>query len=65
MMDVENQLKKRNFVRVHNGYIVNLRFVEKITYKNVRLSAGIEINLARDRVKDVKRIFQKYLGSIR
>lgn len=65
MIDIESQLNRRNFIRVHNGYIVNLRFVEKITYKSVRLSTGNEINLARDRVSDVKRAFQKYLGSIR
>jgi two-component system, LytTR family, response regulator len=59
LSDLEERLDRRRFVRIHRGTIVNVAFVQEI-YPGiegvvVRLKdGGPELNVARDRVKELK-----------
>lgn len=61
--DAEKQLSPLYFVRSQNGAIINCRFIEKITSRDVILHDGEKIHISRDRQDYVKSIFQEFLRS--
>ncbi len=61
--DAEKQLSPLYFVRIQNGAIINCRFIEKITSRDVVLRDGEKIHISRDRQDYVKSIFQEFIRS--
>lgn len=61
--EVEKQLSPLYFVRVQNGAVINCRFIEKITSRDVVLSGGEKIHISRDRQDYVRNIFQEFIRS--
>lgn len=57
--DLEQQLLPFGFIRIHKGFLVNYRFVAKITSRSVLLDTGGDIPIGRNRVKEVR---EKYLA---
>lgn len=53
--ELENQLEssKFSFLRIHQSYLVNYRFIEKIGLTKVRLINGIELQISEDRKKNI------------
>ena len=59
--DAEQQLVPYNFVRIQNGILVNLRFVSKVTSREVILLDGKKYPLGRNRIDNVRNEFQKFM----
>lgn len=57
MQDLEKELSGRGFVRVHAGYMVNLRHCHSLEKNEVVLREGLRIPVSRDRRKIVKEQF--------
>ncbi len=62
MSDMEQIFGDKGFVRVQAGYIVNLRYVDRVRYKDLLMTSGECITVSRDRLEEVKR---KHLEFIR
>lgn len=54
----------KDFVRIHQSYLVNLRFVKKITGNNLLLFNNITLPIARARLKEVRNMVALYKGDI-
>ena len=61
--DAEKQLSHLYFIRVQSGYIVNCRFISKITSRDVILISGECIHMSRDRIENIKNEFQRFIRS--
>ena len=61
--NAEEQLLGKNIIRVQKGFLVNCRFISKITSREVILTNGRKIHLSRDRISSVKDEFQRFLRS--
>ena len=60
MDELEKELTKYDIVRTHKGYLVNLKYVQRIDAKGVTLPAGV-VGLSRTKVQEVKAQYLKYL----
>ena len=54
LKDVENQGRKYGFIRIHQSYLVNFRFITIVNYKGVHLDNGSVLPLGRGRYENVK-----------
>lgn len=63
-----NQLEKEfsiyNFIRIHSGYLVNLRYVYSIENISLILSNNTVLPVSRHRIKEVKRAFHENLRGV-
>lgn len=50
LRELEAQLVPHGFIRIHKGFLVNYRFIHKITSRSVRLDTGAELPIGRDRL---------------
>ena len=62
--DAETQLSDHYVVRVQKGILVNLKFVSRVTSRNILLTTGAELSLGRDRIETVKNKFMLYVREI-
>lgn len=62
MADLEQIFSSKGFVRVQSGYIVNLRHVDRVRYKDILMNNGECISVSRERLEDIK---QRHLEFIR
>ena len=61
MKDVENELKDKGFIRSNNCYLVNLKFIKKITNNSLFIN-NEELQLSRNKRKDVLIALNEYIG---
>ena len=61
MNSIEQELKKYDFVRVHKGYLVNMRYIKKIEKNEIELSDGNKAYISRGKANDTKEAFAHYL----
>lgn len=61
--EIEEDLKKYGFVRIHQSYLVNMRYVEKISSYVMRLTTGKELSVPKARYQEVKRQFVQYMSA--
>lgn len=61
LKDVEQMLLPYYFVRVDNGCLLNIGYVQRIEESRVSLLDGTEITISRRRKKDVEQMYQKYI----
>ena len=61
---VEKQLKngKIPFLRIHQSFLVNYRFVQKISFTKVVLTDGTELHISEDRQKTIRAKYNELLG---
>ena len=61
--DFENKLSKNDIIKVYKGYLINLKFVQKIENKGVVMNYkdGVLINISRSKVQEIKTIYLNYL----
>ena len=52
--DLEEMLIPLGFIRVHKGFLVNYRYIRKITSRSVTLDNGAELPIGRDRLKQAR-----------
>lgn len=63
--NIENQLSKHWFVRVHSRYLINCRMISTIEKAECILTNGEKIPISRSKMAHTKEKFQNYLRSIR
>lgn len=58
--EIEEELAPYGFVRVHQSYLVNMRYVDKISSYLMRLITGKEISVPKSRYPKVKEMYAMY-----
>lgn len=61
--EIENELKRMGFVRVHLSFLVNMRYIDKISSYVLSLTNGKEISVPKSRYQEVKRRYALYKGA--
>lgn len=66
MKELEANLEQYDIVRVFQGYLVNLKYVQRIerTGVVVNYKDGVTINISRDKVQELKAIYLNYLRKV-
>lgn len=57
MKELEKMLVPIGFIRIHNGYLVNYKFIKKISGEEIVLKPDIVLPVARNRSKQVRESF--------
>ena len=60
--EIEEELKGTDFIRVHQSFLVNMRYVAKISSYTLTLTSGEVFSVPKVRYSQVKRNFMKYKG---
>lgn len=55
--DVVEKLKDKNFVKIHRGCLVNVKYIKSISKKNIILQDGEELIASRYRIRDIEIVF--------
>ena len=61
--DAEQQLQQLYFIRIQTSALVNIRFIAKITSRDVILTDGESLHVNRERLESVRDEFQKFIRS--
>ncbi|MFQ9562773.1 MAG: LytR/AlgR family response regulator transcription factor [Faecalibacillus intestinalis] len=61
---VENNFPKTQFVRIHQSYLVNLKYIKYIKNYKAILKNGLELSIPKSRYKDVCNTFILFKGSL-
>ncbi len=62
--EIERDLKNANFIRIHQSFLVNLKYVINVLRYKVILMNGEELIIPKARYKKVKDSFTAYQGEI-
>ena len=54
LLDLEQQMLPLGFIRIHKGFLVNYRYIQKITSRSVLLDTGLSLPVGRDRLKSAR-----------
>ena len=54
MHELEQQLRPFGFIRIHKGFLVNYRCIQKITSRSVLLDTGGDLPVGRDRLRSAR-----------
>lgn len=59
LKEIESQMKNRKFIfiRIHQSYLVNYKYIKRINLLSVILHNGMELRISEDRVKEVRKKF--------
>ena len=61
LSEIEGELKEFGFVRIHQSFLVNMQYVEKISSYVMTLTTGQELSVPKARYPQVKKEYQEYL----
>jgi len=61
LKDEENKLKKYDFVRCHQGYLVNMQWIQAINEDGIELKNGTTVPVSRRMRKSVIDVFSNYI----
>lgn len=61
---IEKELGESDFIRIHKSYLVNMRYIEKVSRYEVLLNNGIKLKIPKARYKLVEEDFATYKGEI-
>lgn len=62
--EVEQQLSGYDFIRIHQSFLVNLKYIKDVTRYKAVLSNGAELAIPKTRYKQVKDTFIAYQGEV-
>ena len=63
--NIEKELSDYNyFIRVHQSYIVNMKYVKKISNYHMFLNNGIDITVPKTRYKEVKKAILEFSAKV-
>ncbi len=63
MDEMEQQLSEYGFVRIHQSFLVNMRYIDKISSYVLTLKTGKELSVPKSRYSDVKKRYALFLGA--
>ncbi|BCN32780.1 LytR/AlgR family response regulator transcription factor [Anaeromicropila herbilytica] len=55
--EVELEVSDYEFIRIHQSYIINLKYVEEIRGYDLMLEQGIRLPISKSKIKEVNRAF--------
>lgn len=64
MGDVIQQIDSTELIRIHQSYLVNMRYCKKVRYDRVELMQEIMLPVSRAYSKEVRKRFHTYKGAI-
>ena len=59
--EIEADLKKFGFLRIHQSFLVNMRYIEKISSYVLTLKNGKELSVPKSRYREVKKQYANHL----
>ena len=62
--EIENELDDKNFLRIHQSYLVNMKHIVKISRYEAVLNNGARLEIPKTRYKSAQEIFVSYKGEI-
>ena len=62
LSDIQEMLADGTFVRIHQSYLVNLRFIKDVSNYQVTLWNGNTLPIARPKYKDIREKYLLYEG---
>lgn len=63
MDELEEDLEGMGFVRIHRSFLINMKYIEKISSYVMILSTGKEISVPKSRYPEVKRQYTLFKGA--
>ncbi len=63
MDELEEDLKGMGFVRIHQSFLINMKYIEKISNYVMILTTGKEISVPKSRYLEVKRQYTFFKGA--
>ena len=60
LKEMEEELSKYNFLRIHKSYLVNQRYIKEMGKQEICLTNGIVLEMGRDRKKFLREAIYKY-----
>ena len=64
MDDVEPELRQYGFFRVHQSFLVNMRFVKSVERYVARLKNGTEVSISKKYYKDTEMEYIRMQGEL-
>lgn len=62
--DIEIELKDYGFIRIHQSFLVNLKYIRNVLRYKAVLSNGTELSIPKARYRQVKDAFIAYQGEV-
>ena len=62
--ELENELKDFHFIRIHQSYLTNLKYIRSVKCYKVLLCNNQELLIPKARYKNVKDAFISYKGEL-
>lgn len=59
LKSIENEWKDYGFVRIHKKYLVNVKSIEEVGVRTVRLFNGMELDMGKNRRKEITEIVNR------
>lgn len=60
--ELQEELKGLGFMRTHQSFLVNMRYVQKISSYVLTLTTGEELSVPKARYQEVKREYAAFVG---
>lgn len=60
--EIKELINDRSFMRVHKSFLVNLRYVKKLTRSDITMDSGINIPISRKSTPDVKKEYLLFVS---
>lgn len=61
--ELENNITGQNFIRCHQSFIVNLRFIRELKSAELVLTGEVRIPVSKHRIKEVRKAVLSYLSA--
>ena len=62
--ELEKELQGNDFIRIHQSYLVNMKYIEKVSRYEALLNNGIKLEIPKTRYKFVEETFVSYKGEL-
>ena len=62
MGELEEELSEYDFLRIHQSFLVNMRYIEKISSYVMTLTTGTQLSVPKARYPKVKLRYREFLG---
>ena len=59
--EIEKCLEEYGFIRIHQSFLVNMRYIKRISSYVLQLNNGISFSVPKARYKKVKKVFDEYM----
>ncbi|MBO5484022.1 MAG: response regulator transcription factor [Lachnospiraceae bacterium] len=61
LSEYDDRLEKYGFIRIHSGFLVNIRYIYTISYQGICLDNGQKLPVSRKKLDEIKKIHMAYM----